>query len=369
LSWRLAFAVICTKHLVMLFDRCPHCREPVSYYRNIRQINLQAAIDPLTTCHKCRIDYRFAEVNAAQPEISSSEIDFQLYLNRTLKQGWTVIDESGHIYSHLFFEGLYQILRMLFAGRHAEKVRGGVARFYGINITDLIKTRRAIPTLSKFDVYERRVLLQLASYLLKDWPNSYIKCCEANRISLKSMSQSSLTKASKPYWYWKVVNEHLNYSVYKRSEQEFASAVAHLQRIKGRIPKTKELSAYFGSQAFNRLRYDAPKQRTNEPRECPYCHSTQYQIKRGMVKNKYNPTGYQSFKCRACNRAYTPGIKPAVRPLPSAHNEAVRLHLQGNNYTQVARILSVSINSVSRWIKAYQAATTSDIQQSTEELI
>jgi hypothetical protein len=65
--------------------------------------------------------------------------------------------------------------------------------------------------------------------------------------------------------------------------------------------------------------------------------------------------GSQRYKCRACQRVYTP------QPLPLGYSEetkreAVRLYLEGTNFRRIGRILSVNHQSVINWVNAYHTS-------------
>ena len=80
---------------------------------------------------------------------------------------------------------------------------------------------------------------------------------------------------------------------------------------------------------------------------CPHCQDTAQQIKLG-----FNKSGSQRYKCKLCNRAYTP--KPNQKGYPlSIRMLAIRLYLEGNNFRRIARILKVSHVSVMNWVKAH----------------
>lgn len=83
---------------------------------------------------------------------------------------------------------------------------------------------------------------------------------------------------------------------------------------------------------------------------CPHCTSKEQQTKSG-----YTRTGSQRYKCRDCQRIYTPDPKPLGYP-DETKREAVRLYLEGTNFRRIGRILSVNHQSVVNWVNAYQAA-------------
>ena len=84
--------------------------------------------------------------------------------------------------------------------------------------------------------------------------------------------------------------------------------------------------------------------------QCPHCESAEQQTKAG-----HTHTGSQRFKCRECQRIYTPDPKPLGYP-EQIKREAVRLYLEGTNFRRIGRILSVNHQSVVNWVNAYHAA-------------
>ena len=83
---------------------------------------------------------------------------------------------------------------------------------------------------------------------------------------------------------------------------------------------------------------------------CPHCSSSEQQTKSGHTR-----TGSQRYKCRECQRIYTPDPKPLGYP-DETKREAVRLYLEGTNFRRIGRILSVNHQSVVNWVNAYHAS-------------
>ena len=82
---------------------------------------------------------------------------------------------------------------------------------------------------------------------------------------------------------------------------------------------------------------------------CPYCETTSNQIKAGQ-----NPSGSQRYKCKDCQRHYTPeptrqGYADEVK------HQAIRMYVDGLNLRRVARHLGVNHQSVANWVHAYAA--------------
>src|ERR1044071_409713 len=84
--------------------------------------------------------------------------------------------------------------------------------------------------------------------------------------------------------------------------------------------------------------------------QCPHCTSSEQQTKSGHTR-----TGSQRYKCRECQRIYTPEPKPLGYP-EETKREAVRLYLEGTNFRRIGRILSVNHQSVVNWVNAYHAS-------------
>jgi transposase-like protein len=80
---------------------------------------------------------------------------------------------------------------------------------------------------------------------------------------------------------------------------------------------------------------------------CAYCHSTKQQIRSGL-----NASGSQRFRCRGCDRIYTPAPSPNGYA-EDVRRQAVRLYLEGMNLRRIGRILSVNHQSVTNWVNAY----------------
>jgi transposase-like protein len=81
--------------------------------------------------------------------------------------------------------------------------------------------------------------------------------------------------------------------------------------------------------------------------KCPHCQNEADQVKAGKTYS-----GSQRYKCKLCNRVYTPepkqqGYEDAIR------HQAVKLYVDGMNYRRIARHLGVDHKSVINWVKAY----------------
>jgi transcriptional regulator with XRE-family HTH domain len=96
-----------------------------------------------------------------------------------------------------------------------------------------------------------------------------------------------------------------------------------------------------------RLPERLPSQGAPKEGMCPYCRSTDSQVKDGR-----NGAGSQRYLCRRCRRHYTP------RPLRIGHPEEVRqrailLQQGGKSSWAISQEIGVSHQTVINWIRAY----------------
>ena len=81
--------------------------------------------------------------------------------------------------------------------------------------------------------------------------------------------------------------------------------------------------------------------------QCPHCLRSE-----GQVKNGKTAVGSQLYKCKACQRKYTP--EPKARGHDQATRQrAIRMVLDGNSQRQAARHLGIAPQSVANWLKEY----------------
>lgn len=82
---------------------------------------------------------------------------------------------------------------------------------------------------------------------------------------------------------------------------------------------------------------------------CPHCHRADQQVKVGL-----NPSGSQRYKCKVCDRKYTPEPHEAGYP-QEVRDQAVRMYVDGLNFRRIARTLQVNHQSVINWVNAHVA--------------
>jgi uncharacterized C2H2 Zn-finger protein len=225
--WRLAFVTLCEQHGELLHDRCPRCGERVNFEARTLAIKIKLRRGTLAYCLRC--DYDFRNTKRTQPRlaVTPDEIDFQKFLLDALNEGRVQISGSGFVYSHLYFTVLHKLLRMLTLENCNTLCQRSISDYFGVSNFEvsLPRYQRYIESL---DVPERRALLGMVRLLLKDWPDGFITFCRANNSIWYGESLEYLDGSigwsgplfdymeDIPFWYWKVVCDHLPIRMYRQ---------------------------------------------------------------------------------------------------------------------------------------------------------
>lgn len=91
--------------------------------------------------------------------------------------------------------------------------------------------------------------------------------------------------------------------------------------------------------------------------QCPHCQLTDNQVKNGKTQ-----AGTQLYKCKHCNRKYTPEPK-SIGYARTRRQQAIRLVLDGHSQRQAARHVGVSHGTVANWFKEYADALPEEMPQ------
>jgi hypothetical protein len=195
-NWRIAYTVLCIKHKIRLFDRCPHCSESVNYYRHLPdKIDKQVPVN-LTICWWCKSDIRGNSSHLEIVSVGQSEISFQQQLEETLELGWVEVCNGVEVYSLLYFEVLY-ILMSLLSSCSAARIREAIIKHYSLKESIPSYLKKGVP-IELLDVTERRGLTMMVENLLGDWPTGFIEFCKENRLWLKTLGRK---REAVPFWY------------------------------------------------------------------------------------------------------------------------------------------------------------------------
>ena len=159
--WRVSFYTVCTKHRVMLHDRCPACGSAVAFHRTDVGQGIGAMSDSLAACHVCG----FNLANAPQISVTSYEAgasEWQYSLCASLERDCTGtslflgVDE---------LRVLHHIIGLLWCRYRSVRLREYVC--CQLAIPDLLKghDREKIESAS---LAQRHFLVQLAGWLMID---------------------------------------------------------------------------------------------------------------------------------------------------------------------------------------------------------
>lgn len=225
-SWRLAFVTFCEIHHVPLFDRCPQCRAPVNFHRYELGDRNRVTAESITLCYACRYDLRETSVAPVEGPAECRVLEFQKSLTKMVGQGWAWVEGHGAVYSHLYFTVLRQMMKVFATGRRATALRECVNRALATGTPAPTLTRRD-RDIERLGVGERRKLLDMALYLLTEWPWRFIHLCKTYRVWSAALLRE-LNPA--PFWYWRVIHDHLYRIPYTPSDEEIRSAIAYLNR-------------------------------------------------------------------------------------------------------------------------------------------
>ncbi|WP_240621411.1 hypothetical protein [Caulobacter zeae] len=128
-------------------------------------------------------------------------------------------------YSHLYFELVRQVARVLFSGARSERLRisvsGSVAQAPGF-----LAVCHDVETLSADD---RRRLMSLVALALQDWPTRFVA---AAREAGFWRSWATRDRPRLPFAFASIVDEHLGAGFYTPAREEVRAAEMYLRRVR-----------------------------------------------------------------------------------------------------------------------------------------
>lgn len=343
LRWRIGFVVVCPVHRIQLQDRCPQCGSGINFYRiKLHKSDIDNP-EHLAICHGCEFDLRDSLAYENQYPVGATEIAYQEFLMSVIRDGWVEVPGNGLVNALSYFEGMHQLMSVLIYRTDRQGLIDTVVRHYGLNlqIPEFPKKDASIEVLN---VAQRRTLVMLVQELFRDWPEGFIEFCRAHGVWSYTLFRH---RRSIPFWFWRVVNENLNRTIYSVSDQEFASIVNYILKTGG-VPDKHELSKYLSRGIYQKMMRKAGLIKWGiNVSKCPRCGATERQI-----KGRRTRAGDQCYACRLCGRYYTP--KPMPRGYPESFRlKAVEMYLKCGSYSLVAQELAVRVDSVIKWHKKY----------------
>jgi hypothetical protein len=187
---------------------------------------------PLSYCSACDSDLREAEAASATRPLLSG---FQQALLRHVSRGWVEVPDYGNVPSPLWFDGLYQLARLVGYSGRGEKLRaklesltgtGQGSRAEGDALADDPTSGKA-----KFEALSlpwRRHVMHLLAYLMADWPERFLEVASGRTLT-QSVALDGLHRRS-IFWYEDFCKRHLRSPPYSPTEEEVLSAQKHLRK-------------------------------------------------------------------------------------------------------------------------------------------
>jgi hypothetical protein len=118
-----------------LRDACPRCKALVHLLAAGPSASWQHLVHPQPPhlCRMCGHDLRQSEGQAGAIEAPfPAALAFQKHLLAVLERGWTMMEPDKPIYSHLFFEGVHQLVRLLKADGRARGLEAAAREGLGL---------------------------------------------------------------------------------------------------------------------------------------------------------------------------------------------------------------------------------------------
>ncbi len=156
-QWRLAILTWCPLHRLFLHDRCPGCNAPVAFHR--RELGHPAITDagPLSLCHACGFDLRFAS-RQAFTTYESSICTMQEQIASYVEGRPSCLDISR-------MDVMHQLCKIMVSPRKSAKLALYVVGTIDAPRRHVLLGRQALELRPNAD---RHHVIQLAAWLLAD---------------------------------------------------------------------------------------------------------------------------------------------------------------------------------------------------------
>ena len=198
-AWRLSFATFCDLHNVLLHDCCPSCQAPVAFHRQELGTKRKSDIESLSLCTSCGFDLKRSAVYAVPI------FDYRVW-NAMWEQlcfldfGWTFIGPKTLQYSPQYFDVLHHLVGRLISTKSMRNLLAVVENVHPSAIRFAI--RHQVP-FDYYSVAERNAILQVATWLLLDWPDRFLRVCREAKVRHSELVNQN---TSLPHWFLEGIN-------------------------------------------------------------------------------------------------------------------------------------------------------------------
>lgn len=202
--WRLGLSTVCSRHGVLLQDRCFACGHQLMPHRS--DMALRSGFPEKTNmlrCYKCR-----AKISGPAEVMPSHDTQMQSHIETVLRDGFAVLASGQAVYSHLYFDGLRMIMRA-----QPTPPRSGA-------IFELAPIRY------------RLELLRMARQLTADWPDVFLAHCSRLPHAYTTVSRGEVV----PYWLDSVLRRNLFFRRAPLSKEEANAIATTARRVDATAP-------------------------------------------------------------------------------------------------------------------------------------
>lgn len=202
--WRLAFYTTCDLHSTLMQDCCPGCQSPVSFFRSELGDRNKYPGASLRHCFKCGYDLGHAPVTHNNWHSWEMLVNHQSLMT-WFDLGWSFATGGIQQYSHLYFEGLHQICKLLLMKDRLPRI--GEFRMALQQKTGLKwhSENRARPFETQ-DIFVRHQIIGNAVWLTQDWPNRFLQLARAADLRYSEIVKDLYTK---PFWFTDPIEHYM----------------------------------------------------------------------------------------------------------------------------------------------------------------
>lgn len=200
-SWRVAFNTVCTRHGIMLLDRCPKCGVAVAVHRLDMTALDGLEIGSVSYCYSCRFDLRDASrIEPSSYDKQASELLMKINLELDVEDvlGNSEWDLGRHAVMH-------QLCRIMVARYKHVHLREFVLDQVGFQ--DLFLTEGYI-SFEMRPIEERHHLLQLTAWLFVDLESRLTTAWLSGAVRYNVLLKDF---ADRPFWYSQIVRNFRNW--------------------------------------------------------------------------------------------------------------------------------------------------------------
>ncbi|MCZ8354638.1 MAG: TniQ family protein [Chryseotalea sp.] len=190
-EWRIYLFTTCIHCKCLLEDSCPHCKSPIQHF-NHNSNQLDKTFDYIRFCAVCKND-----LTTVHPRIvETSQLNNQKFIYDLIYQGF----DNQFNYSHLFFEGLYQMYCSLLTPQNE-----GMKKFLDSKFSDA-ENAFHLKKIIDIPLDKRAILINQCVELTRNWPINLLEFCKENKIKYFELIRR---KREYPYWYFSELRKNL----------------------------------------------------------------------------------------------------------------------------------------------------------------